>query len=50
MKREWKLSSFDLFTLGMTIKGAWVYAAAPDAELMRAGLRKLLAAKRMRKA
>ena len=43
MKREWKLSSFDLFTLGMTIKGAWVYSAAPDAELMRAGLRKLLA-------
>ena len=50
MKRERKLSSFDLFTLGMTIKGAWVYAAAPDAELMRAGLRKLLAANLMRKA
>lgn len=43
MKHEWKLSSFDLFTLSMTIKGAWVYSAAPDADLMRSCLRRLLA-------
>ena len=34
----WTLSSFDLFTLGMTIKGAWVYADALDVERMRKSL------------
>ena len=30
MFTEWKLSPFDVFCLGMTIKGAWIYRSAPD--------------------
>lgn len=38
----WKLTSFDLFSLGMTIKGAWIYKELPDTPVMRASLDKVL--------
>ncbi|MGN0202545.1 MAG: acyltransferase [Candidatus Cryptobacteroides sp.] len=38
MKKEYKLTQFDLFCLGMTIKGAWVYSQAPDYDKMRDAL------------
>ncbi|MGN1214871.1 MAG: acyltransferase [Candidatus Cryptobacteroides sp.] len=38
MKKQYRLSQFDLFTLGMTIKGAWVYSQAPDFEKMKEAL------------
>ena len=34
----WKLTSFDLFSLGMVIKGAWTYRELPDASLLQASL------------
>lgn len=41
MKQEWKLSSFDLFSLNMTIKGAWIYDVAPDYNKMKEALREI---------
>lgn len=43
MKRDWKLSSFDLFSLDMVIKSAWIYPVAPDAVRMRKALEQLAA-------
>lgn len=40
-RRSWKLSSFDLFSLGMVIDGAWIYDEAPDAERAQKALTKL---------
>lgn len=34
----WKLSSFDLFSLGMVIKGAWTYRELPGASALQASL------------
>ena len=34
----WKLKSFDLFSLGMTIKGAWIYRKLPEAPALQASL------------
>ena len=34
----WKLTSFDLFSLGMTIKGAWIYKELPEASVLQASL------------
>lgn len=34
----WKLSTFDLFSLGMTIKGAWIYRELPEAQKLQASL------------
>ncbi|MBP9986729.1 MAG: hypothetical protein KBT44_02230, partial [Bacteroidales bacterium] len=34
----WKLKSFDLFSLGMTIKGAWIYRELPEAPALQASL------------
>lgn len=34
----WKLTSFDLFSLGMTIKGAWIYRELPGAAVLQAAL------------
>ena len=36
--KNWKLSSFDLFSLGMTIKGAWTYKELPEASVLQAAL------------
>ena len=36
--KTWKLSTFDLFSLGMTIKGAWTYRELPDASVLQASL------------
>lgn len=33
--KTWKLSSSDLFCLGMTIKGAWVYENMPEVEKLK---------------
>lgn len=30
METSWKLSLFDSFNLGMTIKGAWLYIETPS--------------------
>lgn len=38
MMKNWKLSSFDLFSLGMTIKGAWTYKKLPEASVLQAAL------------
>lgn len=38
MRKEWKLSSFDTFCLGMTIKSAWIYEISPDFERMKFAL------------
>lgn len=38
MKKQCILSQFDLFSLGMTIKGAWVYSKTPDFEKMKDAL------------
>lgn len=43
MKNQWKLTSFDLFTLNMTIKGAWIYNEAPDFTKMKEALAELKA-------
>lgn len=34
----WKLTSFDTFCLGMTIKGAWTYKELPEASVLQASL------------
>ena len=34
----WKLTSFDQFSLGMTIKGAWIYNNLPEATVLQASL------------
>lgn len=34
----WKLSTFDLFSLGMVIKGAWTYKELPEASVLQASL------------
>lgn len=36
--KTWKLSTFDLFSLDMVIKGAWVYNELPDAPVLQASL------------
>lgn len=36
--KTWKLSTFDLFSLGMTIKGAWTYRELPEASVLQASL------------
>ncbi|MCQ2133848.1 MAG: hypothetical protein MJY88_02670 [Bacteroidales bacterium] len=36
--KTWKLTSFDLFSLGMTIKGAWTYKELPEAQKLQASL------------
>ncbi|MCQ2111475.1 MAG: hypothetical protein MJY79_08285 [Bacteroidaceae bacterium] len=36
--RTWKLSTFDLFSLGMTIKGVWIYSELPDKNVLQASL------------
>lgn len=36
-----KLSSFDTFSLGMVIDGAWIYDKAPEIQEMRSALAKL---------
>ncbi len=36
--KTWKLTTFDLFSLGMTIKGAWTYKELPDASALQASL------------
>lgn len=36
--KTWKLSTFDLFSLGMTIKGAWTYKELPEAPALQASL------------
>lgn len=38
MTQHWQLSHFDSFTLGMIIKGAWIYKQAPDFEKMKSSL------------
>lgn len=38
---DWRLTSLDLFTLNMTIKGAWIYRDAPDFIRMKAALEEL---------
>lgn len=38
----WKLTSFDLFSLDMTIKGAWIYKELPDAATLQDSLNKVL--------
>ena len=34
----WKLTSFDQFSLGMVIKGAWIYKELPEASILQASL------------
>ena len=34
----WKLTSFDQFSLGMTIKGAWIYKDLPQTSALQASL------------
>ncbi len=36
--KTWKLSTFDLFSLDMVIKGAWVYKELPDASVLQVSL------------
>ena len=36
--KTWKLTYFDLFSLGMTIKGAWIYRELPEAKVLQASL------------
>ena len=38
----WKLSTFDLFSLGMVIKGAWTYKELPDASVLQGSLNAVL--------
>ena len=40
--RNWKLSTFDLFSLGMTIKGAWTYKELPETSVLQAALDSVL--------
>ena len=36
--KTWKLTTFDLFSLGMTIKGAWTYRELPETSMLQASL------------
>lgn len=36
--KNWKLTSFDLFSLGMTIKGSWTYKELPEVSVLQASL------------
>ena len=36
--KTWKLTYFDLFSLNMVIKGAWVYKELPEASVLQASL------------
>lgn len=36
--KSWQLTSFDLFSLGMVIKGAWAYKELPEAHILQASL------------
>lgn len=36
--KTWKLSTFDLFSLGMTIRGAWIYKELPEASVLQTSL------------
>ena len=38
MTQYWKLSHFDTFSLGMVIKGAWIYRELPEASVLQASL------------
>ena len=38
----WKLSTFDLFSLGMVIKGAWIYRELPEASVLQTSLDSVL--------
>ena len=40
--QQWKLSSLDLFTLNMVIKGAWIYRQMPDIQELRNALSQLI--------
>lgn len=40
--KTWKLSSFDLFSLSMTIKGAWTYKELPKASVLQVSLNAVL--------
>lgn len=40
--KTWKLSSFDLFSLSMTIKGAWTYKELPEASVLQVSLNAVL--------
>lgn len=40
--KTWKLSYFDLFSLGMTIKGAWTYRELPEGPVLQASLNAVL--------
>lgn len=42
MMQQWKLSSLDLFTLNMVIKGAWIYRQMPDIQELRNALSQLI--------
>ena len=36
--KTWKLTTFDQFSLGMVIKGAWIYKELPEAPALQASL------------
>ena len=36
--KTWKLTTFDQFSLGMVIKGAWIYKELPEAQALQASL------------
>lgn len=40
--KTWKLTTFDLFSLGMTIKGAWIYQELPSPQKLQASLEAVL--------
>lgn len=42
MKRAWKLTHLDNFSLWMIIKGAWLYDTAPDFDKMKSSLQELI--------
>lgn len=42
MNREWKLTTLDLFSLSMVIRGTWIYREMPDVESMREALKQLI--------
>lgn len=39
----WKLSSSDLFSLGLTIKGAWIYENMPEVGKLKEALAQIAA-------
>ena len=40
--KTWKLTTFDLFSLDMTIKGAWTYKELPETSVLQAALDSVL--------